>query len=479
MKKIGIICIALCASLYLQAQNEVDALRYSQITFGSTARSSALAGAFGALGADFSCLSVNPAGIGVYQSSEFSFSPGLYVGSTESSYLDGFGEDMKYNFNLGNAGLVFVMPTGPAANTKGWKNIQFGLGINRQQNFNNRMLVEGFNSESSLLDAYVNYSNGIVPSELNAFDTELAFNTWLLDTLGNNTNYFSAVPDGNVTQRKTVTSSGSINEFVLSLGANYNDKLYLGASLGFPFVRYFENTTYSERDYDELVADFDEFNVYDNLEARGTGVNFKFGMIFRATNWLRLGAAVHTPTFYDMQEDYNTTISSRFDNGDEFKESSPDGRFDYELETPMRAIGSVAFIIGKFGLISADYEFVDYSSARLRASDYEFFEENDAIRNSYTATSNLRLGTEWKYENFSFRGGYAIYGSPYKNNINDGQRNAMTFGFGLREKSYFLDFAYVRSTASEEYYLYDPALVSPVKNDISQHSFIMTLGLRF
>ncbi|MBE0640623.1 MAG: outer membrane protein transport protein [Bacteroidales bacterium] len=479
MKRIWILMLAAGITGMLQAQNEVDALRYSQLNFGGTARFNALAGAFGALGADFSTLSVNPAGIGVYQTSEFSFTPSLYVGNTESSYLGKTGEDLKYNFNLGNAGMVFVMPMGPAANASGWKNLQFGLGINRHNNYNSRMLVEGFNAQGSMLDAYVNYANGMAPDELNAFDTRLAFNTWLLDTLGSETNYFSAVPGGNVTQRKSVTSDGSLNEFVLSMGANYSDRFYLGASLGFPFIRYYESSVYSERDYDGLVDDFNEFNVYDNLEVHGSGVNFKLGMIFRATDWLRLGAALHTPTFFDMQEEYSTTMNSSFDNGDSYEDSSPEGRFDYTLETPMRAIGSVAIVLGKLGLISADYEFVDYSSARLRSDTYKYFDENDAIRNSYTATGNLRVGTEWKLDNFSLRGGVALHGSPYESSINDGERTSYTFGFGLREKSYFVDFAYVRSGINEDYYLYDPALSSAVANKHNQNSYMMTLGFRF
>ncbi|HRY97491.1 MAG TPA: hypothetical protein P5550_00400 [Bacteroidales bacterium] len=479
MKKIWTFLLVLGTAGLLNAQNEVDALRYSQVFPGGSARFNALSGAFGALGADFSSLSVNPAGIGVYQSSEFSFTPSLSLGKTESTYLGKTGEDLKYNFNLGNAGMVFVMPMGPAAQSNGWKNLQFGLGINRQNNYNARMLVEGFNPESSLLDAYLDYANGIAPSELGAFDTRLAFNTWLLDTMGSNTQYISAVPDGQVTQRKSVTSDGSLNEFVLSLGANYSDRFYLGASLGFPFLRYNESSVYTERDYDNLIEDFDEFSVYDDLEARGSGINFKLGMIFRATEWLRLGAALHTPTFFDIREEYTTTISSAFDNGDSYTDASPDGRFDYTLETPMRAIGSVALVIGKLGLLSADYEFVDYSSARLRSDSYKYFDENDAIRNSYTSTGNLRVGTEWKLDNFAFRGGVGLYGSPYRSGINNAERTSYSLGFGLREKNYFVDLAYVYSQMEEDYYLYNPGLVSAVANKTSQSSYMMTLGFRF
>ncbi|MFM9057060.1 MAG: hypothetical protein ACKOQY_10325, partial [Bacteroidota bacterium] len=57
------------------SQNDADALRYSMLNYGSTARSLAMGNSFGALGADFSSLSMNPAGIGLYRRSEFSISP--------------------------------------------------------------------------------------------------------------------------------------------------------------------------------------------------------------------------------------------------------------------------------------------------------------------------------------------------------------------------------------------------------------------
>ena len=68
----------------LQAQNEDDALRYSQNFSSGTTRASSMAGAFGALGGDFSSLSINPAGIGVYRSTEFTITP-TYIFSSSSS----------------------------------------------------------------------------------------------------------------------------------------------------------------------------------------------------------------------------------------------------------------------------------------------------------------------------------------------------------------------------------------------------------
>ncbi len=69
------------------AQNVGNALLFSQQNYGSTARSKAMGNAFGALGGDFGSLSINPAGIGIYQYGEISASTNLLnLNSTESSY---------------------------------------------------------------------------------------------------------------------------------------------------------------------------------------------------------------------------------------------------------------------------------------------------------------------------------------------------------------------------------------------------------
>lgn len=485
---IFVFAVLLLTQIQIFAQNDVDALRYSSLVFGGSARYVGLAGAFGAVGADFSTLSSNPAGLGLYKTSEFLISPSLYIGKTTSEYNGMNADDMKYNFNLGNIGIILAGPAGPAAKNAGWQNFQFGIGLNRTNNFNNRMLVEGNNYSSSILDTWKQYANGNIADNLNSFDTRLAYDTWLLDIDSLNpdySHYKTAVPAGGVMQRKSMTSWGSMNEWVISVGANYDDKLYLGATVGFPFLRYFEQSTYSETALaDSLPFDkFRQMNINNDLQTNGSGVNFKFGLIFQPVDFIRLGAALHTPTyFYNMHDSYSTTVNSAFDNGDKYTSSSPDGTFDYKLTTPMRVIGSVAFLIGKMGLVSADYELVDYSEARLRSSHAEdFFSANDSIRSKYTAAGNLRVGTEWRFNQFSIRGGYASYGSPFKSGINDAAQTMYTFGLGIRQQDYFLDFTYEYTSSKEDYYLYDSNLapLNPVKNKLVSQNFILTLGCKF
>ncbi len=482
MKKISIILVAIITFSFSSiGQTEVDALRYSQLTFGGTARYMSTGGAFGALGADFSVLSMNPAGIGLYKKSEMTFTPSLFTSKTESIFNNNPGEDSKYNFNFSNFGLVFAFDADNGQSSE-WKNVQFGFGVNRINNFNNRTIISGDNTKTSLMDDYILKANGTASDDLNPFDTELAWDTYLLDPSSNGTNnYLSRVPMGGVKQTKEITSWGSMNEMVFSFGGNYNDKLYLGATMGVPHLRYYEESVYTEEDVTDTISGFKSFTVYDNLETKGSGFNFKFGMIYRINDWVRIGAAVHTPTFYTMHDNYSKKITSNLDTGN-YEAESPQGVYDYQLTTPMRAIGSIAFIIGKRGLISADYEFIDYSTARLRSEENQsmnaFSEVNSKINSIYTTANNIRVGAEWNLAPIKIRGGYALYGNPFKSGINDGTSTSYTVGFGFREKEYFLDFAYVYSIYSEDYYLY-PSVGTSTQLDRTTNNFLMTLGFKF
>lgn len=475
-----------CLALTVNAQNEVDALRYSQLTFGGSARYTSTAGAFSALGADFSTLSVNPAGIAVYKKSEFLLSPSIYFASSQSKYNNTLGEDSKVNFNIASFGMVFTGDIANNTEAPEWKNIQFGFGVNRQANFNSSFMMRGSNPENSILDVYRQYAEGTDFDNLNPYDTQLAFDTYLLDTAGGSNHYTTAVSGGTL-QQKSIYSSGGINEMVLSFGGNYNDKLYLGATLGFPFLHYAEDAYYKETDDADTLAGFESLSINDQLTTSGAGFNFKFGMIYRVADWMRIAGAVHTPTYYDMHDEYSRVVKSDLETNS-YEQPSPQGVYDYKLTTPMRMIGGISFIIAKMGEISVDYEYVDYSDARLRSSDayYDFFDQNEAINTKYTSASNIRVGTEWVFNPFSLRAGYALYGSPYKSGLNDGAKSSITAGFGIREKGYFIDFAYIYTKASEDYYLYDANTISalnmtlnPVTNTLSTHNFIITLGVKF
>lgn len=470
--------LALGFSTLINAQTEVDALRYSYIGFGGTAKSVGVGGAYGALGADASVLSINPAGIGLYKKSDINFSANILKAGTESSYLGTTREDMKYNFNFCNFSLIGTYNLKPEK-SNGWTSVNFGFGSNRLANFHNRIDMGGRNMTNSLANQYVNLANGNNFDNLDNFGTALAWNTYLIDTIPGTTNqYNSLIPSGNTSQRKSIETKGGINETYLSMGGNYNEKFYIGGTLGFPSIRYVQESTYTETDDLDTIANFKNFTQRDYLKTTGNGVNFKLGIIYRPTDWVRIGAAIHTPTFYTLHDEYNTEITTNFDNKANENSKSPDGSYDYELTTPTKAVASVAFIIGKHGFISADYEFMDYAESRLNSTHDKFFAANDAIKQKYTSQSNLRLGGELNLKPFALRVGYALYGSPYKSGINDASRTSYTCGFGYRDKDFYLDFAYVFTQSKDDYYMYT-IVPEASKNTFKSNGIVATVGLRF
>jgi hypothetical protein len=185
------------------AQNDVDALRYSMTTLGGTARFMSMAGTFGSLGADFSTSTMNPAGLGLFKRSEFTITPAVFIGRTDSEYLGTSSYDSRSNFYLGNAGFVYASP--PKKNSGSiLKNFQLSFGVNRSNDFNNRMLIRGFNEQNSIVDTYVDRAWGVPYSEFEedasqfyAFDLTPAWYTYMIDTIpGTIDQYFGVVPIG-------------------------------------------------------------------------------------------------------------------------------------------------------------------------------------------------------------------------------------------------------------------------------------------
>jgi hypothetical protein len=486
MKKIFAIIILATITIAGIAQNENDALRYSRLSYGGTARFMGLGGAFGALGADFSTLSQNPAGIGLYRKSEFTITPQLITASTDAEFFGQTNSDSKYNFNLGNVGMVMNLNLGGNRDASFLKYVNFGFGMNRVANFNNRMIIGGFNDQSSLLTQYMYEANNngepLSADELDQFGSQLAYNTDVLVYDSSANEYWVDAPNGGILQRKISETWGTINEMVLSAGANFGDKLFLGATVGFPYIRYEEDSRLTETDSKGDISYFKSFTKHDNLVTRGSGINAKIGMIYRPVDFLRIGFAVHTPTsFNEMEDEWYSTVESEFDNGQSYSKTSQTGRFNYKISTPLRLMGNIGLIIGQNGLISADYEYLDYSTARLRSSSYGFYDENDIIRTNLAPAHNVRLGAEWKYQILSLRGGFGYYGSPYvKNlNVNDGSKKTISCGIGVHEQGYFVDLAYVHSWMSDDYYLYDASLVPAASTTLQQNYFAVTLGFRY
>jgi Long-chain fatty acid transport protein len=448
-----------------------------------------MGGAFGALGGDFSSLSINPAGIAVYRSPEFTFTPSLELVETSNS---GESND-KYSFTIGNIGYVASMVP-RLAPEKGIQNFNFAIGYNRVANFNREGFVLNTNSQTSRLDYWASMSNGTHPDNLYPFEEQLAYDTYLLNHDDDFVYITPLYPGDEMDQMKYIDEKGYIGEYIIAGGFNISHKFYLGASIGIQDVYYKSTTTYVETLFGidgnviDNVSALEEFTFREFQKTSGAGVNFKIGAILRPVKNLRLGIALHTPTYYNLDERYDTYMSSQFtpemSNQDEFPEdgnayhekySDVVARSNFDLETPFRAIFSGAYLLGKRALISVDYEMVDYSNTEFDGSEYR--DLNQSISESYESTHNLRIGGEFRLNpNFSLRGGYARIGDPYKGDIDESYQT-YSGGLGFKQNNFFFDLGYQFREYDEDYVFYEGSDIVTLNN--KNHQVRMTFGFRF
>jgi len=472
----------------VQAQNETDVLRYSQFDYGSTARSMGVGSSLSALGADFSVLSSNPAGLAWYRKPDFVFTPGFSSINTEALLTNdksgGFFNESKTPFHLSNFGVVFA--SSPRSNN--WRTFNFGLGFNRLSNFNRKVFFSG-RSTGSITDRFLELGNS--SDELDGFESGPAFDAGALICCDADDFYvtdFLSNPDAEVPKQQTITRGGSVNELVFSFAGNYNERLMIGATLGVPFVSFTEEKIYREADGgggdDGDIPFFDELEYREDLTTTGTGINFKLGIIARPLQMLRLGLAIHSPTAYKLEDTFNTEMFYTYtENGAQNTGNglSPDGLFDYKINTPWRFIGSGGVIINKAGFLSGEVEYVDYGSATLGFSGFPDDERvaNDSIQAKLGSAMNFKIGGEIAYEIFRFRAGFGLYQSPL---IGDDITNsAFSLGAGMREESFYLDIAYRRQSIKEAYapYVTTDYGSQVVETNTAFNQILFTLGFRF
>ena len=482
IKQILGITIAI-STLTATAQNEVDALRYSTQNLTGTARYAAMGGSFGSLGGEFSALSSNPAGIGMYQFTEFTFTPTFNLNSTKSYFNGSNISDYNKGLDIGNLGLVFTIPNGDTD----WKRINFAIGWNQLASYDRNIIIEGHNNTSSLTDDILEYAQGNTINNLNSFLESPAFWSYLIDLENNDTingwfandngSYISNVSsNSNKMQAKRMQSSGGENEFLFSVGGSYNEQLYIGASIGFPSINYYENTIYSEHSFEDTINGLNSFDYQEELTTYGNGMNLKVGAIFRVNESFKIGASVHSPTYYDIEETYSTLITTHF-NEVSLPENSPINYFEYKLQTPWKANLSASTILNKNILISGDYEIIDYSSVRMNSDTYSFTDENEIISNLYQKTKNLKVGAEINIKPFILRAGYAKYGSAFAKK--DFSRENFSYGIGINNGSYFMDIAYVLTQGKDDHLLYSEDYIDPISLANTNHNILFTLGFRY
>lgn len=470
------------AIVNLDAQNAMQALRYSQYAPFGTARYAAQGGAIGALGADLTSMVTNPAGLAFYRSSDFNISPSFYWVNTSSDFQGYGATDSQLRFHLASLSMVNARTMGQENGIVG---AAFGFGYNTLANFNKNVYIQGLSPNSSMLDDFTMRANAD-PDNLDPFYEQLAFDTYLMPWDETAEVYWHDMQLDGYGQQLSRSSleSGYIGEYSLSGAINFSNLLYFGGTFGIHAVRHFEDIYHSEVDHDDHVIDFDSFRFREFNSTRGWGLTGRFGLIVRPMQLLRIGASFHLPTYYWLTDKKYTDMSSTWDNGSGIPDataSSPDGVYDYRLQTPLRVTANTSLILFKLATLSLGYEYVDYGSAKLDAFDYNFFDENNEIGQDLSSVHNLMAGAEVRLGNLYLRGGARYYDSPYSDPRNDADSWVYSGGLGVRTNRGYFDISYSHSGRTDVYGMYSPQPgVNEVSiNDIKGNNIICTLGFKF
>ena len=447
MKKIFFIqVLCMLSSSYLFAQEPADALRYSWYISGGTARQQAVGGAMASLGGDITAAYVNPAGLGFYKTGDFVLTPGYNFGNNTSTYYGRSEKGKKNNFSFGTSGVVLGTGSNEGKNKK--YGLAMALAINRTAGFGSTVLYRGSNNQNSYSQKFLEEIQNKNDKNANSvagnypFGTSLAFNTYWIDTIAGGTpdnyQFQSRATIGGLLQENNIINKGGITEVAIAFAGNRNDKFYFGWTLGIPFVNYEKEATFTEADATSNPNNkFDFARITDNLATTGNGANLKLGIIYKPVEYVRLGLAIHTPTFYMLTDRYSTEVTTNTENyKGTFTQSSRlftnnnDAEFKYWMFRPYRIMVSGSYVLREIedvrkqkGFLTADIEYVNYKASSYTTDpDGDESPEtkaylkllNKTIDNTYKGAFNLKAGGELKFTTIMARLGVAYYGNPYK-----------------------------------------------------------------
>lgn len=519
------------------AQSAIDAQQVAQSDFKGTARFMSMGGAFTALGGDLSVLGQNPAGIGVYRSSEVGATLGIdFQNSKTTPAFNGFANTQSQTKascnNFGYVGSTVLY--GPL------KTFNWGVSYSRAVSFD-RVYRGYVGNTSTSLTNYIASFTSAPGSDLN-FSSDynpylnsdcdwlsiLAYNSYMINGNGSYNGLFQNGTVGDALYN--VRETGGIDEYNISFGGNVENIVYWGLSVGITDLNYTRQVYYSEsmenaRIYnvanDGTTTGDAGFDLTNRKYINGTGANVKLGVIIKPVNEFRIGLAVHTPTWYNFNQGYDGSVLYSYynpnladgqnnpltnNNNPEYTEIA---NFDWRLSSPWKLMVGVAGVIANQAIVSLDYQYEGFNNMRMSTPSFyngyaQDFAPNDVlngdIKDYFQGANTIRLGLEYRVTpQFSLRAGYNWTGTNVKSDAADGNLEIFTSGtdasytfnksvqniscgLGYRYKSWYIDAAYVYKNRESTFHAYTNFLgnVAP-QSKLAEHNsqLVISTGFKF
>jgi hypothetical protein len=426
---------------------------FSQDDNNGSARFTAMSGAFGALGGDVSSMNINPAGLSVFNNSLFSGTLNSRNSDITSNYYGNSKATQDQFINLSHVGAVLVFDS---AYSKDWTKFAIGFNYRITKDFNDSFLTQG--------------NSGVA-----------TFTEYPLDN--NDPAFVYNIADE---QRFTNTKSGELSELNIGFSSVHQNKLHVGLSLNFYDLNFGQKSTLTEFNSDANGNELDA-NLYQENYTTGTGFSLNAGFIYKAHQNFRFGLSYQTPTWFtEIIEDSNIINNDGFYGDAEIVVSNdnliydntsggyyPSQTFIYKLKTPSKLTASAAFIFGKNGLLSVDYTNKNFKKTKLSGDDFSV--ENDSFQNDYKNTHNFNLGTEWRFDSFSIRGGYKFEESPDISALDSDNLEGYSLGAGYNFGNFKIDFAYSDNNKTAAYNFYPGFNVNSTNLTLDNSVFTATV----
>lgn len=512
-------------------QSAVDAYTVTPSQLRGTARFVGMGGAFTSLGGDLSSMNQNPAGLGMYRSNDVGLTFDISarnVNSTSQNYSQKESQTKAFFDNVGYVGTF---------NLKGaLKSISFGVGFSRVSSFDRVMSGYVNPSPGSLSNYVASFTQGVNSSDLLSdtgydpyFDSSedwlsiLSYNAAIISNTTSNTDYAGLYQSGTVGDALFTTREwGGLDEYSINVAGNVNDMVYWGAGVNITDLSYNSSNYYSEslenayiydKNNDAMTTGNAGFDLQNVRSISGTGVNLKFGAIVRVADFLRFGAAVHTPTWMSLRHQGYGNMQGRYtpvgnQRAQEYDAQTPNYDYDSRLNSPWKIMVGASATIGSYGIISIDYERVNYNNMSLKQADFNGWQSsfvpneyaNQDIKNYFQGANIIRLGLEGRItRQLSVRLGVNRQSSGVKSQAYQGQTTIFTSGtdpsyifndntvniaagLGYRIGGWYIDITYQHTNQKSTYRAYTPynGQDSPsAALNTNHNNVIISTGYRF
>ncbi|MCR4995189.1 MAG: hypothetical protein K6A32_07465 [Bacteroidales bacterium] len=528
MKRIYIFALSMLPLMGMQAQDTYlnDRATNTSDVIG-TARYVGMGGAMGALGADISAISNNPASIGLMRRGTLSFTLGGQINDAKPAFGDSRG---SFTFDQ----IGFVLPFGDVSDDT---RLNFAFNYQKKINYNQGIYTSQNLGGLSQGDMFAWIANSIYRQNDKGeyyFDSPFYDNLYLAGFFGEYTNdrgdtYFRNVNAGE-TGYYYRNSSGSLQGYDFNLSGSVSDRWFWGLTFGIDHMIYRHHASYEE------VGD-DSYILYQDQKLKGHGFNIKAGAIIRPIedSPLRFGLAVETPSWYVLKHTAEAGLSV-IDNQGRYTQAAymdDDNYLEYNVYAPWKFRASLGSTVEDYLAWDVEYEYAMNNYTKMGYPDnYDdyYYEDGSAISmekdqamNEMTKANirgvhNIRAGLELKpLDKVAVRIGYNFFSKPYKDGarldqtcntpaydwststeyINLGATHLFTLGVGYQGKHFFADLAYKYRVQRGDYYSFDdqftslnesfidenPQLagktLSPTEVNLDRHNIAVTLGYRF